>query len=338
MKVAVIGLGRMGLRHLKILRESGHEIAGLADARPEAAVLAQSEFGVSPDLCFTSAEAMLEQVRAELVVVATTAPSHHDLTLRAVRSGATHILCEKPMAVSLRQCDAMIEACGAAGTKLAINHQMRFMEQYTRPKDIFASEAFGGLASATGVMGNFGIAMNGSHYFEAFRYLTDEPASLVSARFSRETVANPRGPQFVDRAGVVRIETPSGRRFMMDASADQGHGMLMVYAGRNGRLSIDELTGAAKLVVRKPEHRDAPTTRYGMPWTEDDFAIAPADAIEPTRAVLNALLAGVNYPTGADGLRAVEILVAAYHSDEQDGRTIHLGSEELPRDRIFPWA
>ena len=170
------------------------------------------------------------------MVVATTAPSHADFVCLAAKNGAKAILCEKPMAVSLADCDRMIEACAASGTRLAINHQMRFMEQYTKAKEIVEGASFGGLASATVVAGNFGIAMNGSHYFEMFRYLTDEMPVQVAAWFSADTVANPRGVQFEDRAGNVRITTAKGRRFYLDASTDQGHGMHVTYAGPYGRL------------------------------------------------------------------------------------------------------
>jgi predicted dehydrogenase len=338
MKTALIGLGRMGLRHLKILRESGLELVGVADSRAEAVAQAQAEFALPASLCFAAADTMFERVHADCIVIATTAPDHCGLTLRAVAAGATHILCEKPMAVSLRQCDAMVDACARAGTKLAVNHQMRFMEQYARPKAIVRSAAFGGLGGVTVIAGNFGLAMNGTHYVEMFRYMTDEPALLVSARFSSDAVPNPRGPQFVDRAGTIRVETGSGKRFYLDASTDQGHGMEVIYAGRHGRLTVDELAGRAMLVQRRSEHRDAPTTRYGMPWVEEEFALIPADAVEPTRAVFNALITGSDFPNGVDARCAVEVLVAAYLSDEQDGRTLHLGRDVLPRDRVFPWA
>ncbi len=216
---------------------------------------------------------------------------------------------------------------------------MRFMEQYTKAKEIVEDESFGGLASVTVVAGNFGMAMNGSHYFEMFRYLDRRAAGdSVAAWFSGDTVANPRGPQFDDRAGAVRLTTPKGRRFYMDAGTDQGHGMHVTYAGPHGRLDIDELAGTARLVVRKPEHRDVPTTRYGMPYEDHALTITPADAVAPTRAVLAALLAGKNYPDGKVGRMAVEVLTAAYLSDEQGGRTIALGAADLPRDRVFPWA
>jgi predicted dehydrogenase len=328
----------MGLRHLQVLKDLKLDVVGVSDMQEAARAKAATDFGLPALALFADARDMIERAKPELVVIATTAPSHAELVCLAARNGATAILCEKPMATSLADCDRMIEACGKSGTRLAVNHQMRFMEQYTKPKVLVEDEAFGGLGSVSVVAGNFGMAMNGSHYFEMFRYLTDEMPATVSAWFSSDTVPNPRGPQFEDRAGTIRLTTRKGRRFYMDASTDQGHGMHVTYAGPQGRLDVDELAGQAHLVVRKAEHRAQPTTRYGMPCEESTIAITPADSVAPTRAVLSALLAGENYPDGAVGRMAVEVLVAAYTSHEQGGRTIDLASGNLPRDRVFPWA
>lgn len=338
MKAGLLGLGRMGLRHLEVLRSLNLDVVGASDLQEPARAKAAADYGVPMDALFADAGEMIEKVKPELLVVATTAPSHADFVCLGAKNGAKAILCEKPMAVSLAECDRMIEACAASGTRLAVNHQMRFMEQYTRTKEIVEDVSFGGLASATVIAGNFGMAMNGSHYFEMFRFLTDEMPAQVSAWFSADTVANPRGAQFEDRAGSVRVTTTKGRRFYMDAGSDQGHGMHVTYAGPFGRLDVDELAGRAQLVVRKTEHRDVPTTRYGMPYEERSIPITPADAVAPTRAVLEALLAGKNYPDGDVGRMAVEVLAAAYVSNEQGGKTIELASAKLPRDRKFPWA
>lgn len=328
----------MGLRHLEVLRALKLDVVGASDLQEQARAKAASDYGVPTGALFADAREMIEKVRPELLVVATTAPSHAEFVCLGAANGAKAILCEKPMAVSLAECDRMIDACKASGTRLAVNHQMRFMEQYTKVKEIVEDASFGGLGSATVVAGNFGIAMNGSHYFEMFRYLTDEMPAQVAAWFSAETVANPRGAQFEDRAGSVRVTTGKGRRFYLDASTDQGHGMHVTYAGPCGRLDVDELAGKAQLVVRQAEHRNVPTTRYGMPYEERAIAITPADSVEPTKAVLEALLAGKNYPDGSVGRMAVEVLAAAYASNEQGGRTIDLASANLPRDRKFPWA
>jgi predicted dehydrogenase len=337
MKVAVIGAGRMGRRHVQVIRNAGLELVGIADRSRDALGLAKDECSLPDGMLYEDAARLLAERRPRCVVVATTAPSHFEYSRCAVKSGAELVLCEKPLGVSIAECDRMVELCGAHGVRLAVNHQMRFMDQYTIPKQIVEAPPFGGLASVTVVAGNFGMAMNGTHYFEMFRYMTGEAPVEVSAWFSQNKVPNPRGPEFEDRAGVVRAITATGRRFYMDASDDQGHGMQVTYAGKYGVLWVDELAGEARLVVRKAEHRALPTTRYGMPWDESRLTIAPADAIKPSEAVLNALLEGKGYPTGEDGRLAVSVLVAAHVSDERAGARVSV-DDALPRDRVFPWA
>jgi len=276
-------------------------------------------------------------VRPEIVIVATTAPTHARFTELAAAAGARYILCEKPMATSLADCERMRETCARHGARLAINHQMRFMEQYSAPRRLLESEAFGGFRSATVVAGNFGLAMNGTHYVEAFRYLAGEPPVEAVAWFSEARLANPRGPEFEDRAGTIRLTTASGHRLYLDASDDQGHGLTAIYAAVYGQVIVDELAGELAWIARRPEHRDAPTTRYAMPWERGTAAIAPASILAPTRAVLDALLDDGDFPTGEDGQIAVAALVAAHLSAEGAGRPIAI-DDQLPRDRVFPWA
>lgn len=337
MKAAIIGFGRMGQRHLQVARDLDLAVAGICDQNAETLALAARDLRIPEDALYQDAGAMLKRIRPECVIVATTAPAHCEYTLLAANNGARCILCEKPMAVSLAQCDRMLAAIRASGARLAINHQMRFMEQYTEPKRIVCSEEFGGLSSVTVVAGNFGMAMNGTHYFEMFRYMTDEAPMEVQAWFSDEKVPNPRGPQFEDRAGSVRVRTATGKRFYMEIGSDQGHGMNVIYAGPYGQLVVDELGGRMVLAVRKEEHRSLPTTRYGMPWIETAKEIRPADALASSRSVLSALLEGRDYPTGEEGRLAVAALVAAYISDENGHMPVPV-DENLPQERMFPWA
>lgn len=338
MRAAVIGTGRMGRRHIQVIQELGLALVGICDCNPEALAMAAEEQRAPRDIHFADPHLMLSQTKPECVIVSTTASTHCEYTCLAAEAGARYIFCEKPMAVSLEECDRMIATCQAHGVRLAINHQMRFMEQYTEPKHIVQSEAFGGLSSITVVAGNFGMAMNGTHYFEMFRYMTDEEPAEVTAWFSPERVPNPRGAQFEDRAGAVRLTTSSGKRFYMEISADQGHGMKVIYAGPYGQLVVDELAGTMVLSVREEQYLDLPSTRYGMPWVETLKKIEPADAVEPTRAVLDALLRDENPPTGQDGRLAVAAVVAAYVSDENGHISVRLDDTNLPLDRTFPWA
>jgi predicted dehydrogenase len=336
--VAVVGAGRMGRRHMQVVKDLGLELAGICDVSAEALAAAAAEHRIGPERLFDDARRLLDVARPDCVIVATTAPTHGPYTRLAAEAGVRHVLCEKPMAVSLAECDRMIEVCAARGTRLAVNHQMRFMEQYTVPRSIIESDAFGGLASVTVAAGNFGMAMNGTHYFEMFRFMTGEPPETVTAWFSARPVPNPRGPEFEDRAGAVRLVTASGKRFYMEIGDDQGHGVKVVYAGPRGQIVVDELAGTMQLDIRREEHREAPTTRYGMPADRSERTLRPADSVAPTRAVLEALLNGGDFPSGEHGRLAVAVLVAAYVSHESGHRPVAVTDASLPRERRFAWA
>lgn len=336
-RVAVIGAGRMGRRHITAVRQLGLEVAGVCDLDEKALATARQEHQLSPEMLFRDARELLRRGRPECVIIATTAPSHCELGCLAVEAGARYVLCEKPMATSLLECDTLIDTFRRAGAHLAINHPTRFMETFTHVKNAVDSEAFGGLTSVTMVAGNIGVAMNGTHLFELFRHITGELPHEVTAWFSPGSFLNPRGPQYEDRAGAVRLTTVRGKRFYMEAGADQGHGFVSVYAGPYGRLIVDELTGDMRLSVRKASERSQPLTRYPCPADEKAWTIAAADVVAGSRAVLDALLHEKSFPSGEEGRLAVEVLVAAYVSHESGHAPVRLGETTLPRERKFPW-
>jgi predicted dehydrogenase len=329
----------MGLAHLAAAMRLGLQPAGLCDSQPEALWKAAAAAGLAAEACHDEAEsALAANPGVDLVVIATTAESHRTLVERAARAGARAILCEKPMATSVDDCDAMIAACRASGSRLAINHQMRFMDQYRLIRDELASGRFGRLASMTVVSGCFGLAMNGSHYCEAFAWLTGSEVATVTAWFGRRPFNNPRGPQFFDQAGEVRIETVDGRRLLLVAGPDQGHGMTVTYAAAYGHILVDELEGVYAATARKPEHQAQPPSRYGMPWDRWERRFPAADNVEPTRAVMAALLAGVDFPDGSDGRRAVAALAAAYRSAENGHLPVSAAELGDYYRRRFAWA
>ena len=337
MKFCAVGLGRMGRRHLQVAKNLGFEILGVYDPLPESVDLALKECGLLPSIVFDSAQRMLESVRPDALVVASTGPSHCEYVCIGAAAGVRYVLCEKPMAVSVAECDRMIEACAASGTSLAVNHQMQFMEQYTFVKELAASPAFGGLRSVTVAASNFGLAMNGAHYFEMFRYLTGEEIATVSFWADAEKVPNPRGAQYEDRSGQLRAVTSSGVRLYMEIGGDQGHGIQVVYGCRYGQIMVDELAGVVRYIHRKAEFRDLPTTRYGMPAEVISRQIAPTDVIVPTEAVWRAMVAGHDFPDGNCGRHAVRALVSANISGERGGQPVRLGGGDAA-DRVFPWA
>ena len=338
LRTAVIGLGRMGVRHLQAATNLGMDICGVTDTAQQALDTAQNQHGIAAAACFTDALQMLSTVKPQALVIATTAPTHAQYVIAAAESGVRHILCEKPMATSLAEADAMMAACARHGTRLAINHQMRFMPQYTRVRALVGSAELGPLSSILVAGSNFGLAMNASHYFEMFRYISDTPVNRVQAWLEDSQLANPRGAQFDDRSGRLLARSDAGTSMYIDFSAASGWGLQVVYICRHGQIVVDELNGDMRVAARQAEFRDLPTTRYGMPADIQQLTIEPADTIVPTMAVWSALLDAQPCPDGAAGVHALSCLVAAHRSHENTGREQRLDDPQLPRDRRFNWA
>lgn len=329
----------MGQRHAEALQALDMALVAVADPiEPASAQLLHAWQGRTAPGSYASLDEMLKSKVPELLVVATTADGHATQALMAIEAGVRLILLEKPVATSLAACQQLSQACERTGARIAVNHQMRYLPQYQIPKELLASAAYGGFHSMHVAAGNFGMAMNGTHYVEAFRFLADEVPTEVSGWFDAAILPNPRGPQFQDVSGCIRVITASGRRLYIDASADQGHGLQVTYMARNGRITVDELTGAMTTVVRSAEHRVAPTSRYGMPVEIQQHQIPPVEMVDSTKAVLRALLASEGYPTLADATLAVKTLVAAYHSHRQGGVPVRLADIADDDPEVFPWA
>lgn len=328
------------MAHLKAAQNLGLTAAAICDRADANRATAAAAAGDLPiDRQFADARTMLAaHPNADLIVIATTADSHRALVELAAASGARHILCEKPMATSVADCDAMIAACQKSGSRLAINHQMRFMAQYTVVRDELLTGKFGPLASMTVIAGCFGLAMNGSHYCEAFSWLTGSPIVSATAWFSGEPFNNPRGPNFFDQAGEMRFVSADGRRLILNIGNDQGHGMTAMYAARYGHLFVDEFEGLCYATSRQPEHQSMPVTRYGMPWDRKELTFPQADNVGPTEAVMRALLAGDDFPSGDDGRNVVAALAAAYKSAASGSCPVIVADLGADQQRQFPWA
>jgi predicted dehydrogenase len=338
MRLAVIGLGRMGVRHIRAARNLGMTICGAADISAQAIEAARVAHQLSPEACFADAQHMLRTVVPEAVVVATTADSHLAYVAAAAEAGVRYVLCEKPMATSLAEADAMREVCARSGTLLAVNHQMQFMPHYMRVKELVGSEELGPLSSVLVAGSNFGLAMNGSHYFEMFRYISGTSIRSVRAWLESDQLSNPRGPQFEDRSGRLLARGSGDAAMYVDFSARAGYGLQIVFICRQGQVVVDELSGDMRVSARKPEFRDLPTARYGMPADIRVELVEPTDAVAPTMGVWSAMLDGGTFPDGGIGTHALACCVAAHVSHEAGGSEILLDDLSQARSRAFKWA
>lgn len=338
MRSVVIGCGRMGARHVEALLGIGCDVVGIYDINKETASSVAQKYGLTTDRVFETISDLLELSDVGLCVIATTAPSHKQYIELAIKAGVRKILCEKPIATSLADCNDLISLANSNKVEIAVNHQMMYLDQYTAPKALLNSDDFGGLESISVSAGNFGMSMNGVHYIEMARFMFDTEPKKITAWFDDNELANPRGAEFKDKSGSFRLQMKNGKRFYLDASATQGHGIVVTYCAKYGQIVIDELLGTMYIVRRNLSDVGLPTTRYGQPSITETQVIKGVDVITSTQAVLKALIAGKTYPTLENAVLAVQTLIAGYISNESGNIAIEITNSNLPINRVFPWA
>ncbi len=122
-RTAVIGCGKVAHYHARALQaipESDFVAVCSRDSRKAQAFAEQYRVAA-----FTDIAAMVAAARVEAVIICTPHPAHAAAAVAAARAGA-HVLVEKPLASSLEDCDAMIQAADAAGVLLGGICQRRF--------------------------------------------------------------------------------------------------------------------------------------------------------------------------------------------------------------------
>lgn len=103
------------------IREAGGEIVGVLSSNPERGAAYAAELGIPRH---TTDLGTLLASGIDAVYIATTNELHKEQTLAAARAGV-HVLCEKPLALSLPDAREMVEACRAAGVAMGTNHHLR---------------------------------------------------------------------------------------------------------------------------------------------------------------------------------------------------------------------
>ncbi|HKT18775.1 MAG TPA: Gfo/Idh/MocA family oxidoreductase [Stellaceae bacterium] len=146
LQLGAAGLGRAFQFMLPAFR--GHprvRLAAAADPRPEARARFSSEFAAP---AYDSVEALCRDGNVEAVYVATPHQLHAPHAQLAAQNGK-HILVEKPMALGLADCAAMVEAASRAGVRLVVGHSHSFDEPIRRARAIIASGEVGALRMIT---------------------------------------------------------------------------------------------------------------------------------------------------------------------------------------------
>ncbi len=339
-RLAVVGAGRAGMVHARNASGAvpGAELACIVDAEPMVGHKAGEELGVP---VFADLEQALSGSAFDGVVI--TAPTfvHLELAVRAAEAGK-HVFCEKPMALSLADCDAMAAAAERAGVVFQVGFVRRFQPEFAEAKRRIEAGAIGtpmvvkSLTRGPGLpptwahdlrRSNGMLAEVNSHDFDCVRWLVGSDIERVYAETANFKGAD-RGvtaPDFYDNA-VVSLRFTAGAIGTIDGTcpADYGYDARAEVLGTEGLLVVGDHRATPVLEIRSRGRGELPT------WSSWPARFEPGYR-EELAGFVRAASAGTAPLVGAaDGRAAVAGVIAA-NTSWREGRPVTLASLAAPR-------
>lgn len=141
----IIGAGLIADFHAKAIQSLGNaRLTGISGSNKEKVRVLAEKYNCR---AFSSDEELLRSSEVDIVMIATPSGSHMEPTVAAARNGK-HVLCEKPLEISLERIDKMIEAHSKAGTMLGGIFNYRFDETIQPLKTAIEKGRFGTITCA----------------------------------------------------------------------------------------------------------------------------------------------------------------------------------------------
>jgi phthalate 4,5-cis-dihydrodiol dehydrogenase len=140
LRIGVAGLGRAFTIMLPTFRHDARvRLVAAADPSAPARARFSADFGAP---AHDSVEALCADPQVQVVYVATPHQLHRDHVALAAAAGK-HVLVEKPMAITLQECQAMVDACTQAGVHMIVGHSHSFDAPILRLRALIASGRYG---------------------------------------------------------------------------------------------------------------------------------------------------------------------------------------------------
>jgi predicted dehydrogenase len=331
---AIVGLGSYGLDVIipQFANCAHSRLAAVVSGDPAKARRVAAEHGLPERSVYSYAtfDTIRDNPDVDIVYVCLPNSMHAEYTVRAARAGK-HVMCEKPMAISVAECETMIAACKAAKRKLMIGYRCHFEPfnleatrlarsgaagkiRYVRSEHGFVQRDPSRWRLKRALAGGGSLMDMGIYSLQAARYLTGEEPIAVTARESTDR----RDPRFTEVEDIIdwTLEFPSGAIGSCQSmySANQNHVLVM---GDRGRIELE------------------PATRYdgnhmwlGKDGREREVSAPPGPGKTQFAGQLDHLAQCVRsgaepIVSGEEGLRDMRIVEAIYRS-AREGRTIRL--------------
>ena len=329
LRVGVVGAGLIAGRHVRAYTKAkGVDVVAVADTHLAKAEQLAASVGAE-------AYAGLDEVLAlgpDAISICTPPSSHAGLTVRALQAGR-HVLCEKPVALSVRDAERIREAAAASDRVVMIGHVLRYEPDHRAAKDLIEAGQIGDVAmavhSATASLpgwseGGWLVRPEESggplldlavHGFDYLAWVIGSPAVRVQA----VAADSPAGPATY---GLATVRYASGAMGQVEASwahpAGRGFTTMVEIAGSDGRISWDSnsISGGAICLAGGSAARFDPIGERG-------YAGEIAAFTEAVRG------GGPSPVPVSDGVAATRTALAALHS-ARTGEPVDLTTWEGP--------
>jgi myo-inositol 2-dehydrogenase / D-chiro-inositol 1-dehydrogenase len=139
MRVGIAGVGTMGEVHAAAWRRTGAELIACTSTRRAQSEDLAGRYGM---IAYTNYEELINDV--DIVDICTPTQLHRSMVIEAAAAGK-HVVCEKPVALTVPDAQAMIDACATAGVRLFVGMVVRFFSQYRLAKELVAEGRIGQL-------------------------------------------------------------------------------------------------------------------------------------------------------------------------------------------------
>ncbi len=150
MKYALIGCGRISPNHIAAALAKNLEIVGLCDVNEESMddKIVKFKLDGSKSRKFYDYHEMIRAVKPDLVSICTESGKHAQIALDCIRAGV-NIIIEKPIALSIKDADSIIEAAKESNVKVCACHQNRFNKSVQKIREALDQRRFGRLFYGT---------------------------------------------------------------------------------------------------------------------------------------------------------------------------------------------
>ena len=321
----------------------GIELVAAADVDAEKLRRFGDAWDVPSDRRYDGHEAMLEAEDLDVVSVCTPTFLHHEHVIDAVHSSAdpSVVWCEKPIASSVADAEAMIEACDGTDTELLVNHTFRFNDKIQVLHDLIAEERLIGDVRAVAAQFRMELMRNSTHLLDTLLYLLETRPDRVSGYITGENEAVDAleaAVDVVDAGGGGTVVMEDGTFTTIDCTVPREiSSMCYQFTGTEGKLYINNDDGEWRYWrLESGDHVEEPLPGIDGAWTwEDDYREGFPNAAEHVVELLDGSEA--NASTGREATQSLEIITAMYVSHYTDSQ-VTLPLERPLRDvTITSW-